>query len=345
MSETIRTRRSKGSQRGRTRRWAILAVGLLATVGLPKASARGEVAARGEEKPFVQTTVVYKTVGEVKIEADVYHYGDEQTRPVVVHIHGGALMMGSRRGLPYNLRDASQKAGLAVVSIDYRLAPEVKIGDIIDDVRDAFRWVRGAGAQQFHFDPKKVAVTGGSAGGYLTMMTGCVIEPRPVALVAYFGYGDIDGPWLTKPSEHYRSTVPLISEAEANQVVGAGVLTESQRGGKDRKKFYLYCRQNGLWPRAVTGWDPIADHDKFTAYCPVRNLPTDYPPLLMIHGTSDTDVPAETSIAMAKALSARKLPHKLILIPNAEHGLGGGAPHLISAAHTRAADFLRERLK
>ena len=307
-------------------------------------------AARAADKPLTMTTVTYKEVGDTKIEADVYHFddapaGDISPRPVVVHIHGGALIMGSRRGLPYNLRDACQQAGLAIVSIDYRLAPEVMVPEIIEDVRDAFRWVRGAGAKRFHFDPAKVAVTGGSAGGYLTMMTGCAVEPRPVALVAYFGYGDIDGPWLTTPSEHYRTTAPLVSEAEARGVVGGQVLTGAVSGGKDRKQFYLWCRQNGLWPREVTGWDPIRDRDKFTPYCPIRSLGADYPPILMIHGTADTDVPVETSKAMAEALAERKLPHELILIPGGEHGLGGGDKKLVADAHQRAIEFLREHLQ
>ena len=311
---------------------------------------------RAADKPLVMTTVVYKEVGGVKIEADVYHFDDDapgndsQLWPVVVHIHGGALMIGSRRGVPSNLRTFCEQAGLAIVSIDYRLAPEVMVPEIIEDVRDAFRWVRGAGAERFHFDPAKVAVTGGSAGGYLTMMTGCAVEPRPVALVAYFGYGDIDGPWLTTPSEHYRKTAPLVSEAEARAVVGGQVLTGAVSGGavpggKDRKQFYLYCRQNGLWPREVTGWDPARDRDKFTPYCPIRNLGADYPPILMIHGTADTDVPVETSKAMADALAERKLPHELILIPNGEHGLGGGDPKLVAEAHQRALEFLRKRLR
>jgi len=87
--------------------------------------------AAAADKPLIETTVTYKQVGDTKIEADIYHFGDDQIRPVVVHIHGGALMMGSRRGLHYNLRQICEQSGIAAVSIDYRLAPEVLVPDII----------------------------------------------------------------------------------------------------------------------------------------------------------------------------------------------------------------------
>ena len=172
------------------------------------------------------TTVTYKEVGEVKIEADVYRADDEVVRPVVVSIHGGALMMGSRKGIHDKLRDFCQTEGWAIVSIDYRLAPEVKLPTIIEDVQDAFRWLGGEGAKQFNLDARRLAVVGGSAGGYLTMMTGFCVEPRPTVLVSYWGFGDIDGPWQTQPSEHYRSG-KLIPETDAREVLRGKVLTNS----------------------------------------------------------------------------------------------------------------------
>ena len=42
-------------------------------------------------------------------------------------------------------------------------------------------------------------------------MSGFCLNPRPRALVSYFGYGDIDGAWLTQPSEFYRKQ-PLVSK-------------------------------------------------------------------------------------------------------------------------------------
>src|SRR5262245_63076123 len=136
--------------------------------------------------PFPKQTHAYKTVGDLKIQADVYRTDDTKLRPVVVWIHGGALIMGNRKSVPKNLLDLCRDDGYALVSIDYRLAPEVKLPEIIADVEDAFRWLRGTGAKEYHLDPDRVVVTGGSAGGYLTLMTGTAVKPRTQALVAYW---------------------------------------------------------------------------------------------------------------------------------------------------------------
>jgi acetyl esterase/lipase len=149
-------------------------------------------------------TYTYKTVGDVQVQADVYRPDDGKVRPVVVWLHGGALIVGSRADVPGDLLALCRAEGYVLVSFDYRLAPEVKLPAIIDDLRDAFRWLREQGPKLFHADPARVAVTGGSAGGYLTLMTGGCVQPRPRALVAYWGYGDVDGPWYTEPSAFYR---------------------------------------------------------------------------------------------------------------------------------------------
>src|SRR5579862_4578490 len=129
------------------------------------------VASAADEPAFSNKTYTFKTVGDVKIEADVYRPDDARVRPVLVWIHGGALVMGSRNGVPGDLMELARKEGYCLISIDYRLAPEAKVPAIIDDVKDFFRWLRDEGPKSLHVDPKKVVVTGGSAGGYLTMMT------------------------------------------------------------------------------------------------------------------------------------------------------------------------------
>jgi acetyl esterase/lipase len=203
----------------------------------------------GADPPaFSKKTYTYKTAGKIEIKADVHRADDKVVRPVVVWLHGGALIMGSRNSVPANLLALCRNEGYALVSFDYRLAPEVKLPAIIEDVEDAFRWLREKGPKLLHIDPDRMVVTGGSAGGYLTLMTGLRVKPRPKALVAYWGYGDVDGAWYTKPSEHYRKAAPLVSKEDAEKAVGEKVLTGTERGiGRNRGRFYLYLRQNGFF--------------------------------------------------------------------------------------------------
>ena len=303
-------------------------------------------AAGARTRPPKQT-YTFKTVGDVQVQADVYRTDDKVVRPVVVWIHGGALIMGNRKSVPKNLLDLSRDEGYALVSLDYRLAPEVKLPEVIADVEDAFRWLRGAGAKDCNLDPSRVVVTGGSAGGYLTLMTGVVVDPRPTALVAYWGYGDVDGDWYTKPSDFYRKQGPLIDRADAYKAVGGKVITGSEDGidMRARGRFYLYLRQNGLWTKEVTGFDPATDRKKLDRYCPVRNVSPGYPPTLLVHGTEDTDVPYQLSADLAKELARHKVAHDLVTVTGAGHGLSGGDKKAVADAHARALAFIRTQLK
>ena len=109
-------------------------------------------------------TVVYKTVGPTKIEADVFPPHGDTPRPVVIWIHGGALIMGSREGVPRDIRRLCREQNYGLVSIDYRLAPEVKLPAIIEDLKDFYHWLSADGAKQFHLDPARMVISGGSAG-------------------------------------------------------------------------------------------------------------------------------------------------------------------------------------
>jgi acetyl esterase/lipase len=299
------------------------------------------------DPPLPKQTVTFKTVGGLKVQADVYRADDKTARPVVVWIHGGALITGNRKSVPKDLLDLCRDEGYALVSLDYRLAPEVKLPEVIADLEDAFRWLRGPGAKEYRLDPGRVVVTGGSAGGYLTLMTGVVVTPRPTALVAYWGYGDVDGDWYTRPSEFYRKQVPLVDKAEAYKGVGGPALTGSEDGVdmKARGRFYLYLRQTGSWTKEVTGFDPAADRKKLDRYCPVRNVSPEYPPTLLVHGTEDTDVPYQLSADMARELARHKVPHELVTVPGAGHGLSGGDKALVAGAHAKALAFVRTHLK
>jgi acetyl esterase/lipase len=90
-------------------------------------------------------------------------------RPVLLHIHGGAWMIGEkhREALPL-IRHLAQR-GWVVATINYRLSPAAKWPAHVVDAKRALAWVR-AHIAEHGGDPDFVAVTGGSAGGHLTSL-------------------------------------------------------------------------------------------------------------------------------------------------------------------------------
>src|SRR5438874_7095552 len=71
----------------------------------------------------VRHTYIYKTIGDLRLRADVYRTPDDIMRPALLWIHGGALIMGNREGLDQVQADKYLRAGYTIIAIDYRLAP------------------------------------------------------------------------------------------------------------------------------------------------------------------------------------------------------------------------------
>ena len=289
-------------------------------------------------------TVTFKTVGPLPIQADLFRPASEGAHPVVLWIHGGALIFGDRGMLPAEQRDLYLRAGFAVVAIDYRLAPETKLDGILEDLDDAYAWIRSEGPR-LGLDAARLAVVGHSAGGYLALVSGCRFRPRPRAVVSFYGYGDVAGDWYARPDPFYGRD-PEVSRAEADRAVGN---TPVARGAETRRfTYYRYCRQRGLWPQLVTGRDPEREPRAFDAICPVRGVTRDYPPTLLLHGDQDRDVPYARSVEMAQALAKQGVPHELMTLPEHGHvfdveGAGMKDP-LVAHAFERVVAFLSEHL-
>jgi acetyl esterase/lipase len=290
-------------------------------------------------------TYTYKTVGDLAIKADVFHHESTVSRPAVVWIHGGALIMGSRADISGRVKNHMLGSGYVFISIDYRLAPETKLPQIIQDLEDAFERIRRDGPRLFNVDPARIAVIGGSAGGYLTLSAGYRVRPRPAVLLSLWGYGDLIGDWYSTPSPHPRHHQSRLSRDEAWRHVSGPAISDARDRQGDGGAFYQYCRQTGTWPQSVSGWDPHTEAERFRPYMPVKNVTADYPPTVLIHGTDDTDVPYEQSTMMADEFKRHNVPYELISIPRAEHGLAGGDPMLIDAAYLKAFAFVDERLQ
>ena len=295
------------------------------------------------ESRMQKTTHVYKTAGDIRIALDAYRPGDDTVRPVVVWIHGGALIVGSREAYPANLLEFCQQEGAAFVSLDYRLAPEVKLPQIAEDLDDAFIWLRGEGAKTLHIDPERMVIAGGSAGGFCTYLAVSRMKQKPRAIVTYWGYGEFDADWTAVKSQDHGDPVPReLAEKHVHQ----GVITApTKEQGQNRGMFYRYTRQQGLWAKTVTGFDPVTGQNQIARFAPIQHIGRDFLPPLMLHGTADTDVPYACSVRMAEEFRRQGVKHELVTVEHGGHGLSGVDEATKQQAHDRALAFIRGQWK
>lgn len=297
-----------------------------------------------DEISHSKNTYTYKVVDGHEIQADVYRRSGEELRPAIVWIHGGALIAGSRSGLRTEHLEEYLNAGFTIVSIDYRLAPETKLAEIIEDLEDAYVWVRTKGPDLFNVDPDRMAMVGHSAGGYLALMAGFRLKPQPNALVSFYGYGDITGPWYSKPDSIY-NTAPAVSKELAFADIGDSAI--SSPSTSNRWQFYIYCRQQGIWPREVSGHNLDKDRDWFTSYEPLHNVTSEYPPTFLLHGEKDKDVPFEKSALMAEALKNQGVQYEFIANPNWGHSFdrAGMKDPMVKDAFDQILKFLEKHVE
>lgn len=102
---------------------------------------------------------------DVSRSLDLY-LPDGESFPVFVYIHGGGLEAGTKDA-PVGMAEYLTNRGIALASVEYRMYPEAKYPDFIEDVAKAVAWVK-ANSAAYGFS--KIFVGGSSAGGYLSQM-------------------------------------------------------------------------------------------------------------------------------------------------------------------------------
>ncbi|MEY3449964.1 MAG: hypothetical protein RL749_1587 [Verrucomicrobiota bacterium] len=179
-----------------------------------------------------------------RLDLYVQHARDFKVRrPGVLFIHGGGFTAGDKA----EYRSASvsadlARAGYVVVSCNYVLGAKDKPGvwpRNIADCRDAVRWMR-ANADVLGLDPGRIAVAGGSAGGYLALMVGLSDDKDgpggdPAAQHSAKVSGVIDMYGVVNFSKHGKGVVQGVSAADQ-----AAYLPENQCDAKDPAVLILH---------------------------------------------------------------------------------------------------------
>ena len=131
----------------------------------------------------------------------------------VYHVHGGGMIVGDNRlGLP-KILDWAQDLGLAVVSVEYRLAPETPHPGPVEDCYAGLAWT-AAHAGELGIDSGRIVIAGGSAGGGLAAAVALLARDR--------GGPALAGQLLMSPMLDDRNDTP-----SARQMAGRGIWDRS----------------------------------------------------------------------------------------------------------------------
>lgn len=124
----------------------------------------------------------------------------QQARGLMLYMHGGGFVVGCSEDTDYITRRICSSAGLAVISINYRLAPETMFPGALEDCFKVFEWVHGS-ESQLGVDTSRIFLAGDSAGGNLAFSLSLKLRnlsysPNGLVLLA---------PWLDMNLELYGS--------------------------------------------------------------------------------------------------------------------------------------------
>ncbi len=245
--------------------------------------------------------------------------------PVVIFIHGGAWLFGSRELPPEywpagSLFSACIEAGMAVASIDYRHSREASYPAQLHDGKAAVRYIRQYGAD-LGIDTERIAVWGESAGGHLAALIALVSDPElegregvvgpssaVSAVVDFYGVSDVD------------SLPPFLDSFPPEWV------DELERAGQGMPPEPIdVLLQNTTLP------------DARAAVSPVTHVTAAAPAFLLVHGEADGLVPLSQSEKLHAALTSAGASSEFVRVQGADHVFLGTDP---VPQITRGVEFL-----
>jgi acetyl esterase/lipase len=245
--------------------------------------------------PQVLRDIEYARAGGRRLLLDLHLPAGRGPFPVIVWIHGGGWLSGSKDGGPA-LRQAGR--GYAVASINYRFSYQARFPAQIEDSKAAVRWLR-ANAAQYDLDPDRVAAWGSSAGGHLAAMLGTAGDRADLE----GGGGNIDF------SSRVQAVLDWFGPADLLNMESQGLACD------------LIDHDSILSPESqLIGCALQSCPEKADRASPVKYVTEDDPPFLIMHGTADCLVPPLQSQGLHDALKAAGVESTLKLLQGAGHG-------------------------
>jgi acetyl esterase/lipase len=269
---------------------AIFAFALGISPARGQLSPTGTWAATAQNRYQISPNLTYLVANNYEDKLDIYHRQDVSgPQPTLIYIHGGGWTGGTKESAFMSVMPWLEM-GWNVVNVEYRLARVSHAPAAVEDCLCALKWVVSH-ASEYHIDSSKIVVSGDSAGGHLSLMTGMtpdsagldrqcpsnsdVALPKVAAIINWYGITDV-----------------------------ADLLE-----GPNSKNYAV------AWLGSVPNREEIARR-----VSPLTYVRPGLPPILSIQGDADPTVPYSHSLRLRDALNKAGVPNELVTIPGGKHG-------------------------
>ncbi len=235
----------------------------------------------------------YARAGNLSLKLDLHLPPQGTKAPLIVWVHGGAWKSGSRKSMPLT---ALVKEGYAVASVDYRLSTQATFPAQIHDIKAAIRFLRGQG-HDWRLRTKTILLAGDSAGGHLAALVG-----------VSNGHSELEG--------------DIGNERNQSSAV-QGII--SFYGGANLTTILAQSTPHGLSVRVpaldlLLGGQPDQRPTLARLASPVFHVDKSDPPLLLLHGDQDPQMPVSQALELLGAYAKVKAPVQWEIVHGAGHG-------------------------
>jgi len=276
------------------RRLELLTLWLLLTLVCTQARAQ-------EKDPNHIRDVIYTHKVGVALTMDVFKPAKPNGIGVIWMVSGG--WVSNHEGINPALAQFFTSRGDTVFEVVHGSQPKFTIPEIVQDIERAVRFIRYHAAE-YGVDPNRLGISGGSAGGHLSLMTGALAP---------------------EPNKDAKDPVDRVSSA-VQAVACFFPPTDFLNYGKEGASAMKIDTLKGYWPAfGVTDKTPADDAEKVARLTsPMSYVSDKMPPTLIIHGDADPLVPIQQSRIFIAKLKELKVPNQLEVRPGKGHGWADG---------------------
>ena len=263
----------------------------------------------------VTADITYAHVDGHELQLDLYMPDDIENPALLVWVHGGVWRAGSRKSVN-GLELVPQ--GYAFASVSYRLSPVAPFPAQIHDIKGAIRYLR-AHADEYGYDASRIGILGASAGAHLAALA--AVTNGSAAHEGTTG-GNLD------VSSDVDVLVSYFGASNLTTILGQST------------EFGLGVRVPAL--ELLYGGPPAKNDALARLASPVFYLDANDPPMYLLHGDADPQMPIEQTFELHDMALERGLDVRLDVVAGAGHG---GAEFFEPARTAAVAEFLDTYLR